>query len=101
MDEYRKLRTKDKDRLFTELFELKEQKSVLDKKIKELESQYKDDLIGLQNDLYYELDNGLRFSIKSSQRKGSIDAKALENAGVMVDNYRKSPTTVYTLRLDK
>jgi len=100
-DEYFKLKTKDKDRLFTELFKLKDEKKILEDKIKEIEAQYKSDLIGLKHDLHYELDNGIKFSIKSSYRKGNIDAKALENAGVMVDNYRKTGTTVYTLRVDK
>ena len=44
-DEYKKLRTKDKDRLFTELFALKDAKAELDKRIKEIEKQYKPDLI--------------------------------------------------------
>ncbi len=101
IDDYRKLRTKDKDRMFEELFELKEQKSVLDKRIKEIEAEYKPDLDGLHHDLFYELDSGKRFSIKCSKRKGSIQPKKLEEDGIDVDKYRGKESTVYTLRLDK
>ena len=101
-DEYFKLKTVDKDRMFTELFELKEAKAKLDKRIKEIEKEYKPDLEGVQRDLFYELNNGIRFSIKTSQRKGSIDIEAIEEAtDIDVDDYRKKPTTVHTLRVDK
>jgi len=100
-DEYMKLKTKDKDRMFTELFELKEEKATLDKRIKEIEKQYKPDLDGLERDLFYELDNGKKFSIKVSSRKGSVDTKAMEADGIAVDDYRKPDTQIHTLRLDK
>ena len=100
-DDYKKLRTKDKDRLFTELFALKDAKAELDKRIKEIEKEYKPDLVGLKNDIFYELDNGLKFSIKSSSRKGSVDTKAMEADGINVEDYRKADTVIYTLRKDK
>ena len=101
IDDYRKLQTTEKDNLFTELFELKEQKKTLDDRIKEIEKQYKPDQVGLQNDIFYELDNGTRFSIKASKRKGSIDTKAMESDGIDVESYRKAETTIHTLRKDK
>ncbi len=102
VDEYKKLKTADKDELFTLVLELKRERSVLDKKIKELEAQYKPDLEGLQDDLFYELNNGIKFSIKCSQRKGNIDTQRIEkDFNIDVDNYRKKSTTIYTLREDK
>jgi len=100
-DDYQKLKTKDKDRMFSELLVLKEKKAKLDKKIKEIEDIYKPDLKDLTRDLFYELDNGIRFSIKRSERKGSIDTDAIEEAtDIHVDDYRNKPTVVYTLRVD-
>ena len=100
-DEYSKLKTKDKDRMFSELFELKEAKAELDKKIKAIEDIYKPDLVNINRDLFYELDNGKRFSIKRSTRKGAIDTTAIEEAtNIDCEDYRKKPTTVITLRLD-
>ena len=102
IDEYRKLKTKDKDRLFTEIFELKAEKKILDDKIKELEDIYKPDLVNLKNDVFYELDNGLKFSIKKSVRKGSVDNRKLESMmNINIDDFRKPDTDVFTLRLDK
>jgi hypothetical protein len=100
-DEYRLIKTTEKEELFTELFELKEEKAKIDKRIKELEKGYKPMLEGIQNDLFFELRNGTKFSIKKSVRKGSIDAKALEKDGINVDEYRKPESTIYTLRKDK
>ena len=100
-DEYKKLRTKDKDRMFTELFELKNEKKIVETKIKAIEDMYKPDLDGLQSDLFYQLDNGIKFSIKRSQRKGNIDTDAINKvAGIDCDDYRKKPSTIYTLRVD-
>ena len=101
IDEYRKLKTKDKDRLFTEIFELKAEKKILDDKLKELEAQYKPDLVNLKNDVFYELDNGLRFSIKKSTRKGSISTSKMESFGLVVDDFRGKESDIFTLRLDK
>ena len=105
IDEYKKLKTKDKDRLFSELFELKAEKKILDDKIKELESQYKPDLVNMKNDVFYELDNGLRFSIKKSIRKGGYNAKQLDGLFKDLDyescDYKNKDTDVFTLRLDK
>ena len=101
IDEYRKLKTKDKDRLFTEIFELKAEKKILDDKLKELESQYKPDLVNLKNDVFYALDNGLRFSIRKSTRKGSISTSKMESFGLVVDDFRGKESDIFTLRLDK
>ena len=101
IDEYLKLKTKDKDRLFTEIFELKAEKKILDDKLKELEAQYKPDLVNLKNDVFYELDNGLRFSIKKSTRKGSISTSKMESFGLVVDDFRGKESDIFTLRLDK
>jgi len=101
IDEYLKLKTKDKDRLFTEIFELKAEKKILDDKLKELESQYKPDLVNLKNDVFYELDNGLRFSIRKSTRKGSISTSKMESFGLVVDDFRGKESDIFTLRLDK
>jgi predicted phage-related endonuclease len=102
VDTYYKLKTQDKDELFIDLFELKRQKTNLEKRIKELESQYKSDLEGLEHDLYYELSNGIKFSIKRSQRAGNVDTKRLgAELNINVDDYRKKPTIVFTLREDK
>lgn len=104
-DEYKKLKTKDKDRMFTELFELKEKKADIDKRIKEIENVYKPDLEKLNKDIFYELDNGLKFSIKRSVRKGGYDSKLVdkffEDQGVVSDDYKKPDSTIRTLRLDK
>ncbi len=104
-DSYVKLKRKSMDRLFTELFELKAEKKILDDRIKELEAQYKPDLKNLKNDLFYELDNGLRFSIKKSVRKGGYNAKQLdvlfEDLDYEASDYKSKNTDVFTLRLDK
>jgi len=101
LNTYEKLKTKSKDVMFSELFKLKAEKKELDKRIKDIEDTYRPDLEGLNHDVYYELDNGLRFSIKRSTRKGSIDTKRLEADGINVDGYRKKDSTVFTVRLDK
>ena len=36
-----------------------------------------------------------------TNRKGSVDYKAMESAGIQVDLYRKPPTTVCTIRLQE
>ena len=101
LNTYEKLKTKSKDVMFSELFKLKAEKKELDKRIKDIEDTYRPDLEGLNHDVYYELDNGLRFSIKRSTRKGSIDTKRLEADGINVDGYRKKDSTIFTVRLDK
>jgi len=101
-DNYKKFESEEKEELFTELLNLKEAKSRLDKKIKELENGYKDDVKDYQNDLFYQLNDGRKFSIKASIRKGSIDYKKIENdLGVDLDEYRKEDTLIHTLRIDK
>ena len=102
IDEYKKLKTETKVELFTELFSLKAEKTQIDKRIKELEAGYKDDVIKAGKDLFFELPSGLRFSIKKSERKGAIDTAAIEEAtDIDCNDYRKKSTTLYTLRLDK
>ena len=105
IDDYKKLKTKDMDRLFSELFQLKEEKAEIDKKIKAIESQYKPDIKDLKHNLYYELDNGLKFSIRVSKRAGGYDSKLVdkffEDQGVMNDDYKKPETSIQTLRLDQ
>ncbi len=100
-DSYTSLKTKEKDEMFIELFDLKDRESAIKKRIKEIEAIYKEDTIGLKEDKFFETSSGIKFSFRTSQRKGNIDAVALENAGINVDNYRKSPTNIVTLRRDK
>ena len=100
-DSYVKLKRKSMDRLFTEIFELKAEKKILDDKLKELEAQYKPDLVNLKNDVFYELDNGLKFSIRKSTRKGSISTSKMESFGLVVDDFRGKESDIFTLRLDK
>lgn len=38
---------------------------------------------------------------KVSQRKGAIDQKSLEAAGINVDDHRKPDSTVYTLTVER
>lgn len=38
---------------------------------------------------------------KVSQRKGAIDQKSLEAAGINVDDHRKPDTSVYTLTVER
>lgn len=99
-DTYDRLKTDEKDRMFTELFELRARKKVIEDQIKDIEASYKPDLEGLKHDLFYELSNGLRFSIKRSERKGSVDTKKMESNGIDVDGYRKKPSVIYTVRVD-
>ena len=102
IDEYKKMKRKSMDRTFTELFALKAEKKILDDKIKELEAIYKPDLVGMKDDMFFELDNGLKFSIRKSIRKGALDVAAIEEAtDIDCDDYRKKSSTIYTLRLDK
>lgn len=100
-DEYKKLKTKAKDSMFTRLFELKAEKKVIEDEIKSIEDRYKPDLDGLRHDLFYQLSNGTKFSIKRSERKGNINTKAIEkDTGIDCDRYRNKPTVIYTLRTD-
>ena len=100
-DEYKELKSKDKIELFDELFKLKEEKAVIDKRIKELEVGYKEDVVKAGKDLFFELPSGIKFSIKGSTRAGSIDTNGMELDGINIESYRKKPTKIYTLRLDK
>ncbi len=99
-DHYSKLKTDEKDRMFQELFELRARKKVIEDQIEIIEGTYKPDLKDLKHDLFYELSNGLRFSIKRSERKGSVDTKKMESNGIDVDGYRKKPSVIYTVRVD-
>ena len=102
IDEYKVLHSKDKIELFDELFKLKAAKTKIEKRIKELEVGYKDDVIKAGKDLFFALPSGIRFSIKKSTRVGAIDTAAIEEAtDIDCDDYRKKSSTIYTLRLDK
>jgi len=102
IDEYKVLKSEEKIELFTELFSLKAEKSSIEKRIKELEANYKDDVAKAGKDLYFELPlSHIKFSIKKSIRKGSVDTKAMVADGVDVDSYRKPDSEIFTLRLDK
>lgn len=102
-DEYKELKSKEKIELFTELFELKADKKIIEDRIKELEIGYKNDVPEAGRDLFFELPSGIKFSIKKSERKGAINTdKIMEDYdGLDVEDYRKKPSTIYTLRLDK
>ena len=102
IDEYKVLKSEEKIELFDELFKLKAEKTKIDKRMKELEDGYKDDVIKAGKDLFFELPSGVKFSIKKSERKGAIDTAAIEEAtDINCDDYRKKPSTIYTLRKDK
>jgi len=102
IDEYKELKSQEKIELFDELFKLKAEKTKIDKRIKELEAGYKNDAIKANRDLYFALPNGIKFSIKKSIRKGALDVAAIEEAtDIDCDDYRKKPSTLFTLRLDK
>ena len=102
IDEYKLLKSEEKIELFDELFKLKAEKKTIDDRIKELEAGYKDDVIKAGKDLFFALPSGVRFSIKKSQRVGAIDTAAIEEAtDIDCNDYRKKPSTIYTLRLDK
>jgi cell division protein FtsB len=68
-DTYVELKSESKQILFTELFELKAQKKVIEDAIKKLESQYKPMVAEQDNDLFFSLPNGIKFSIKKSIRR--------------------------------
>ena len=101
IDEYKELKSQEKIELFDELFKLKAEKTKIDKRIKELEVGYKQDVVKAGKDLFFALPSGIRFSIKKSIRKGSVDTKAMVADGVDVDGYRKPDSEIFTLRLDK
>ena len=99
-DDYIKLKSRSKIDLFTELFDLKAEKKVIEDKITELEKGYKEDVKKANKDFFFVLPNGVKFSIKKSTRSGNIDTGALELNGINVEDYRKPSITVFTLRLD-
>ena len=102
IDEYKVLKSEEKIELFDELFKLKAEKKTIDDRIKELEAGYKEDVIKAGKDLFFELPSGVKFSIKKSIRKGALDVAAIEEAtDIDCDDYRKKPSTLFTLRLDK
>ena len=102
IDEYKVLKSEEKIELFDELFKLKAEKKTIEDRIKELEAGYKDDVIKAGKDLFFALPNGVKFSIKKSIRKGALDVAAIEEAtDIDCDDYRKKPSTLFTLRLDK
>jgi len=102
IDEYKVLKSEEKIELFEELFKLKADKKTIDDRIKILEAGYKEAVISAGRDLFFSLPSGVKFSIKKSERKGAIDTAAIEEAtDIDCDDYRKKPSTIYTLRLDK
>ncbi len=102
IDEYKVLKSAEKIELFTELFSLKAEKSSIEKRIKELEANYKDDVAKAGKDLYFELPlSHIKFSIKKSIRKGSVDTKAMVADGIDISSYQKPSTEIWTLRVDK
>ena len=101
-DTYVEIKTVEKEELFTELFELKSEKKLLDKRIKELEKGYKEEIVSADKDLFFKLKNGIKFSIRKSERKGSIDIKAIERkTGINCEDFRMDSTTIHTLRIDE
>lgn len=104
-DEYKELKSKEKIELFDELFKLKEEKAVIDKRIKELEVGYKEDVVKAGRDLFFELPSGIKFSIKKSTRAGGYNKKLLDELFEDIDqeasDYKGNDSTIYTLRLDK
>jgi|SaaInlV_100m_DNA_6_1039743.scaffolds.fasta_scaffold29271_2 hypothetical protein len=104
-DEYRELKSQEKVDLFTELFDLKEAKANIDKRIKELEKGYKEEISIHGSDVFYILPNGTKFSIKKSMRKGGyitdkVD-RFIEDNGYMIEDFKKDDTQIMTLRKDK
>ena len=97
-DTYTVMKSKEKIELFTKLFNLKAEKKAIEDEIKELESGYKEEVKQANKDLFFELPDGKRFSIKKSIRKGSINAKKLEESGIDVDSFRGKDSVVFTLR---
>ena len=102
---YKDLTNKKMIKVFDELFELKTKKTELDKRIKELEKEYKPSLENRNEDLYYKLPNGIKFSIKTSIRKGGYDSgkidTLLESIGEQEEQFKKPDSVVKTLRIDK
>ena len=101
IDEYKVLKSEEKIELFDELFKLKAEKTKIDKRIKELEAGYKEDVVKAGKDLFFALPSGIRFSIKKSIRKGSVDTKAMVADGVDISSYQKPSAEIWTLRVDK
>jgi len=104
-DNYRELKSQEKVDLFTELFELKEAKTNIDKRIKELEKGYKEEISIHGSDVFYVLPTGVKFSIKKSTRKGgyitAMVDKFIEDNGYMIEDFKKDDTQIMTLRKDK
>lgn len=104
-DDYRELKSQDKIDLFTELFDLKADKSNIEKRIKVLEKGYKEEISIHGSDVFYILPNGTKFSIKKSMRKGGyitdrVD-RFIEDNGYMIDDFKKDDTQIMSLRVDK
>ena len=85
--------------VFEQLKDLKEEKKLLEKRIKVLEDEYKPMVANQDEDLFF-YTSGLKFSIKKQTRIGSIDSSALEKAGIDADSYRKPSTTSWVLRYE-
>ena len=106
INDYKKLTNEHMVRLFSNLFDLKEQKKLLDNQIKAIEAEYKPMIEKAnQEELYYELPNKQRFNVKRTERKGGWNAKKLEQlffeTDVEEESYRNKPSVVFTLRVEK
>ena len=106
INDYKKLTNEHMVRLFSNLFDLKEQKKLLDNQIKAIEAEYKPMIEKAnQEELYYELPNKQRFNVKRTERKGGWKKgkveEILETYGYSEDELRNKPTVIFTLRVEK
>ena len=100
INEYKPMKNEVMIKLFEDIITLKEERNELDKQLKELDAKWKP-MAEDQDDMYFELPSGSKISIIHSERKGNIDTKRLEKAGINVEEFRKEPTKVTTLRISK
>ena len=104
-DTYKQMHNGEMIDLFTKLHELKAGKKKIEDEIKSLEKKYKPMLEGTNEDLFFELPDGLKFSIKISTRVGSLDSDKLDvtlrEEGYDLDDFRKPSTEIKTLRFEE
>ncbi len=77
-DTYREMHNGEMIELFTKLHNLKDYKKKIEDDIKILEKKYKPMVEKSNEDLFFELPDGLKFSIKISTRIGSLDSNKLD-----------------------
>ena len=103
-DSYKRLKSPEKDFMFSRYFQLKEQKKAIDTELKQIDKTFRPELDSLQRDVFFELIDGRKFSIKLSKRTGGWDAKKLEALieanNMEVDDFKKPDTSIKTVRLD-